>query len=230
MSKIKKIEIVVSRFNEDLKWTTTGIFNNYKYIVYNKGDNDNFEKSNVDKIIELKNVGKCDHTYLYHIITNYNNLSDITLFLPGSLDLIQKREKATELLDKIKKMNNAVFLGEYYKNIKNKFEKFCLDNWISSNRQNFYKNNETALQLSEIRPFGQWYKDNFADEIVNYVCYWGIFSIDKRDIIQHPISRYTKLLNQLSTSSNPEVGHYIERSWNAIFHPMINTNILLSKY
>ena len=39
-----KIEIIISRFNEDLKWTTCGIFNDYRYIVYNKGDNDDFEK------------------------------------------------------------------------------------------------------------------------------------------------------------------------------------------
>jgi hypothetical protein len=225
-----KIEIIISRFNEDLKWTTHGIFNNYRYIVYNKGDNDDFEKTNVDKIINLKNVGKCDHTYLYHIIKNYSDLPDILVFLPGSLDLINKNIRATEMLDIIKNTGNAVFLGEYYENIKNEFENFCLDNWRSTNNQNFDKNNESMLDLSLIRPFGKWYKYNFRNIIVNFVCYWGIFSLDKRDIIQHPINRYINLINQLNSSSNPEVGHYIERSWAAIFHPMNYTKLIIKNY
>ncbi len=225
-----KIEIIISRFNEDLKWTTHGIFNNYRYIVYNKGDNDNFEKSNVDKIINLKNVGKCDHTYLYHIIKNYNDLHDILIFLPGSLDLINKNIRAIEMLDIIKNTGNAVFLGEYYENIKNKFENFCLNDWRTTNNQNFDKNHESMLDLSLIRPFGKWYKYNFDNIIANYVCYWGIFSIDKRDIIQHPINRYINLINQLNSSSNPEVGHYIERSWAAIFHPMNYTKLIIKNY
>jgi hypothetical protein len=33
-------------------------------------------------------------------------------------------------------------------------------------------------------------------------------------------------MKHLETSSNPEVGHYIERSWAAIFYPMNNTKII----
>ena len=46
---MSNIEIIISRYNEDLKWTTEDIFNEYKYTVYNKGDNDNFSKINIDK-------------------------------------------------------------------------------------------------------------------------------------------------------------------------------------
>jgi len=35
------------------------------------------------------------------------------------------------------------------------------------------------------------------------------------------------LLDILSVGSNPESGHYVERSWGAIFHPMIYTKKLL---
>ena len=71
------IEIVIARYNEDLLWTLETPFNEFKYTVYNKGDNDTFEKTNVTKIINLPNVGRCDHTFLYHITENYNNLSNI---------------------------------------------------------------------------------------------------------------------------------------------------------
>lgn len=224
------IEIVISRFNEDLKWTTEGIFNDFKYTVYNKGDNDNFEKLNVNKIINIENVGRCDHTYLYHIVTNYNTLLNITVFLPGSLNLGYKKDKAIEILNKIKNYKYAFFIGEYSENIKNKFNDFKLDNWTSTNSQNLEKNNESTLQLSKIRPFGSWFKYYFGNKTVKLFCYWSVFSIDKRDILQHPITRYIILLNQVNQHSNPEVGHYLERSWCAIFHPMKYTNVILQPY
>ena len=224
------MEIIISRFNEDLSWTKEGIFNEYKYTVYNKGDNDNFEKINVSKVININNVGRCDHTYLYHIVQNYNNLSNIVVFFPGSLDLSHKKEKAEKILNGIKYYKTAIFLGEYSDNIKYKFDDFKLDNWFSSNSQNLQKNNESTLELSKIRPFGNWFKYYFGNKTVRSFCYWGVFSMDKRDIIQHNINRYIILLNQLSNSSNPEVGHFIERSWCAIFYPMKYTKIFLKPY
>jgi hypothetical protein len=64
------------------------------------------------------------------------------------------------------------------------------------------------------------------DEI-NCLIYYGIFSISKNDIVQHSVDRYKKLIKDLSDHSNPEVGHYIERSWSAIFYPMNHTKVLL---
>ena len=54
----------------------------------------------------------------------------------------------------------------------------------------------------------------------------GVFSIHKFDIIKHPISRYEKLLAAVERHSNPEVGHYIERAWGAIFYPILFTKII----
>ena len=40
----KNIEIVVARYNEDLKWVTEYPFNQFKYIIYNKGINSKYKK------------------------------------------------------------------------------------------------------------------------------------------------------------------------------------------
>ena len=40
------VEIVISRYNEDLLWLNEYPFNQFEYIIYNKGDNDNFDKKN----------------------------------------------------------------------------------------------------------------------------------------------------------------------------------------
>ena len=80
------------------------------------------------------------------------------------------------------------------------------------------------LRKSRIRPYGNWYNYFFGNIQTHWVTFWGIFSIDKKDIIQHPIERYQLLLNTVNNHSNPEAGHYIERSWGVIFYPLIHTN------
>lgn len=224
------IEIIIARYNENLKWTLEYPFNIFNYIVYNKGINDDFEKKNVSKIINLNNVGKCDHTYLYHIVENYNNLKNITVFFPGSLDMQIKKKKAIKLLINIIKsnFNNAYFIGtKVNKGISNKFKNFTMTEYVTSYPNNKLINNETLInnkcQKCKIRPYGKWYNYFFGNIIVNFYTYMGIFSIDKKDIIQHSISRYKILLETVSLSINPEAGHYIERTWAAIFNPLVYT-------
>jgi hypothetical protein len=224
-------DIIVSRYNENLEWTLEEPFCNYKYIVYNKGENEDFEKSNVKTIIKIPNVGRCDHTYLYHIVNNYESLNNILVFISGSVNMQNKKKKAAELLNRIKNNNHnsAIFVGHIDAGgILKSFYNFSLDEWVSSDVKNYQKNKEKKLTLSEIRPFGKWFLHNFGDLDVKYYNYHGIFSVDKRDVIKHRKFRYEKLLNQLSVSSNPEVGHYIERSWGAIFYPLIYTKIFIN--
>jgi hypothetical protein len=221
MSK-KNIIVVVSRYNEDLHWINEYPFNQFKYIVYNKGDNDNFYKSNVEKIINLRNVGMCDHTYLYHIIKNYNNLTDITVFLPGSVYQGNKKNKAINLLNCIINSNfqNAYFIGVYCNSVLQKFYNFTIDNHSSINKENNLKNGNTRLLKCQIRPYGSWYKYFLQNTKSNWYCYNGIFSFDKRDIIQHNIKRYISLIQTVNFHSNHEAAHYIERSWGSICSPL----------
>jgi hypothetical protein len=223
---MNNIEIIIARFNEDLNWTLEAPFNCFQYIVYNKGNNDNFNKTNVKKIINIENVGKCDHTYLYHITENYDNLSNIIVFFPGSLNLYYKKDKAKLILNNIIKSNysKAYFAGHYHPNIKQAFNNFKLDKYRTTDIKNCLLNNESRLQKSKIRPYGNWYTYFFGNIKAHWTTMCGIFSIDKRDIIQHPIERYQGLLKTVNTHSNPEAGHYIERSWCAIFYPLIYTN------
>ena len=222
---INDVEIVVSRYNEDLRWMLESPFNEFQYTVYNKGVNENFEKSNVKEIISLPNVGRCDHTFLYHIIKNYNNLSPITVFFPGSINMSNKKEKAIKILEIIKNKNfqYGAFVGQYSESIFNDFELFSMETHPCGDKSNFDLNPETVLKPSILRPYGTWYKYHFKNINVNIYTYWGILSIHKDDILQHPIERYKQLIYGTSLHSNPEVTHYIERSWGAIFHPFRKT-------
>jgi hypothetical protein len=222
---MNNVHIVVSRYNEKLKWINEYPFNRFKYIIYNKGDNNDFFKTNVIKVINLENVGKNDHTYLYHIVTNYNDLPNILVFFPGSLNIDYKKNKAIRILNKIleHKYKEAYFIGYYQQNLRKTFYNFKLNEWVTSDKQNFIKNNESKLQIARLRPYGLWYYYFFKNTPAKWNTWWGIFSIDKRDIIQYPVVRYQILLETVNNHSNPEAGHYIERSWGAIFYPMVYT-------
>jgi hypothetical protein len=226
MSHKNNIEIIVSRYNENLNWLNEFPFNQFEYIVYNKGDNDNFEKNNVKKIINLPNVGRCDHTYLFHLIENYDNLSDIIVFFPGSINIEYKKPKAIQLLSKIieNDYKNAYFFGSYHHNLRNRYKYFKLDSHKCSDPINYEKNCEIMLEKCKIRPYGLWYSYFFGNTIAHWSTLSGIFSIDKRDIIQHPKLRYQFLIETINKHSNPEAGHYIERSWGVIFYPLIYTH------
>lgn len=223
------VDIIVARYNEDLSWTLEYPFSQFKYIIYNKGKNDYFEKKNVKNIINIPNVGRCDHTYLYHIITNYENLADVNVFFPGSIQMENKKSKAIDILNRIIKNNckEAVFIASYSKSIFKDFKSFTLNSWKASDSNNSQMNNECVLKPSVLRPFGKWFLYHFGNIIVNYRVDNSIFSVHKNDIIKHPISRYQNLIFGLSSHSNPEVGHYCERAWGAIFFPLIYTKLLI---
>jgi hypothetical protein len=221
----KNIEIVISRFNEDLSWILEEPFNKFKYVVYNKGENDDFEKINVKKIINLANLGKNDHTYLYHIIENYYYLPDIVVFFPGSINIDYKKRKAITILNKIIESNykKAYFLGHYQNNVCESFRNFQLDNWQTTDSRNLLKCEETQLKKCRLRPYSVWYKYFFGKIKARWSTWWGIFSIDKRDILKQPITKYQHLILTVNDHFNPEAGHYIERSWGAIFYPLLYT-------
>lgn len=140
--KEKSIEIVISRYNENLEWTIKEPFNKYKYIVYNKGDDEEYEKTNVLQSYKIKNQGKCDHTYMYHLYHHYESLSDIVIFLPGCVgDVYFKYSKAKILLELIEKYNEAFFIVDYKSqtNILDEYYYFKVDDYKSMTSNQFRK-------------------------------------------------------------------------------------------
>lgn len=228
------VDIIVSRYNETLDWMHEFPFNKYKYIVYNKGPNDNFNKDFVKQVIKLDNVGRESHTYLHHIINNYNNLGRTTVFLPGSINTTNKKYNkkfiAKKLLSIMNKINRAIFIA-YPSNVdlKTRFHDFELKEYLLTSDENKQINNDSSMELSECRPYHRWYDKYFGDKVSDVMIHFGIFSIDRKDILQHPIEYYQTLINQLSSSSNPEVGHYFERSWGVIFGPLTETVVIYDK-
>jgi len=218
------INIIISRYNEDLNWLNEYPFNEFKVIVYNKGVNDDYLKSpNIIKTIKLPNVGRECHTFLYHIIENYDNLADITIFLSGSINNSNKYYRSIDLINSVKKSKNTVFscLPSYLKVFLDyDSHNFKINSYLSSDSNNKTINNDSSIKFSEIRPYGEWYKSTFKNNEENK-CYSlnSIFAVSKKNILQKPKYYYENLITQLNDHPNPEAGHFFERSWYAIFYP-----------
>jgi hypothetical protein len=222
-SSNKAIEIVISRYNEDLEWLKNEPFTKHPIIIYNKSDNENFHKpENMKKYEKLPNIGRTSHTIFHHIIHNYNNLADVTVFLHGSSDISYKYPKAVKMTNLVETHKDSVFIADKLNDIKTDLYDFQIDQYSSSNHQNFSINPENELVLSEIRPFGKWYEKMFGNKHTQHLAYQDMISVSKRHIQQHPIEYYKKLLAQTTTGSNTETGHYFERAWEAVFYPMDN--------
>lgn len=223
-----KLELVISRYNEDLEWLKKYPFNKYPSVCYNKGQNEDFYKPKNMKIITIKNVGRCDHTYMYHIVNNYNNLSNYTMFLPGSCNIQWKKEKAVQWIKEMEKHKSSVFVGFKTDNgIKEEFYNFKLDEWTSTDSKNKSLNSENKLKLNEIRPFGKWYENHFGNKKIYYSSLGGVIGVDRDHILTTPREKYIKFMEELNDHSNPEVGHYVERAWAAIFNITDENNLFI---
>jgi hypothetical protein len=102
----KVLSLIVSRYNENIEWV-------YAYndiaIVYNKGSELDIPFVNIKK---LENIGREGHTYLYHVIQNYNNLSNKIFFLQG--DPFIHNETILFAIDNYEKLIDVQPLGLQY--------------------------------------------------------------------------------------------------------------------
>jgi hypothetical protein len=82
---IKK-RLCVAHYNEDLSWLEK-INKDVEIFIYHKNDINNLNYNQKITInqnnFELRNVGRESHTYIKHIIDNYDNLYDLEYFSQG---------------------------------------------------------------------------------------------------------------------------------------------------
>lgn len=67
-------EVIISAYDRDYHYWITKLNENIKVTVYRKGTNLHIS----DEIYIEKNIGRDVHTFFYHIVNNYDNLSDYT--------------------------------------------------------------------------------------------------------------------------------------------------------
>lgn len=214
------VDLVVARYKENIEWLKeydNGTFD--RLYLYNKSDKPLEYKDGRAEYIykEIPNVGVCDHTYLYHIITNYDNLADVTVFLPGSGSLENKKGTIDFVMEKVKSTHKTVFKVAPFpdRSVGEVLYDFTLNNWDVTSLEN--RDSDGRLELAKIRPFGKWYESIFPGVKVKAPVYGGIFAVSREHIRSREKGFYEDLIRQVNTHKFHETSHFIERSWTSIF-------------
>jgi hypothetical protein len=235
------MEIVVTRYKEQLQWLNNNPFNKYPVTIYNKGNDTNIYFSpNIKKIINLPNKGLDVHSFIYHIVNNYDNLSNITAFFQGSIDKREyKYDRCVKVINESEKKNTTIISCTKENNFIFSNKNFILDNYFFSTKDNISENSNLTYPC-KIRPFGEWFHeifnkwhkpydehiDTYTTNSFNYISYCHIFSIKKEHILRKPKEYYIYLLSFLNEGLHPEAVHYFERAWSLIFYPLDEENFI----
>lgn len=202
---MKKTDIVIAHYNEDLNWIDQL---NFEYInrvhIYSKGGNANRSH------IKLPNIGRESHTYLFHIIDCYDNLSESVIFLQGN----PFNHHSTIKPNSVEDINQWLYhlqRHDYTPNFHiNQYDAFLYDG----------KLNEWGGETIKITDYriDEWIKIYLKSTSKEGKIFWSAqFGIKTKYIKKNKIELYTELYNQ-HTDKHCEVSHFLERTWGIVFN------------
>ena len=232
------IELVVAKYKENIDWTyayddIVTIYN--KHIIKNKN------------MININNLGREGHTYLYHIITRYDSLANKTIFCQG--EPFEHNDTILYGIDNHFKFDPVQPLGlRYLKRlnippieIENKFKKktdYGLEYLIFHVNKNHDYHGEYYFHDAGVAINIRRYKNRYPNceslfhnflkrsnfpitkplDIVRFT-WCGLFSVSKYAILKYDINVYKNLLNELISfnAQGGENGYILERLWLYIF-------------
>lgn len=170
-------QIVVAKYKENIDWTI-----NLPCIIY--------DKSEKEEYIKLPNFGREAHTYLHHIIHNYDNLTDTTIFTQGN--------PFPHCKDFLNKINLPI-------------DGFCQLSDLTAFSYHDGSPDHPGL------PLKSFYEKLFCVEAppIFYFGAGAIFGVAKQNILKNPKSFYEKCL-WLMFEHN-ETAWIFERFWGYIF-------------
>jgi hypothetical protein len=193
------MRIVVARYNENIEWTRQLP----NVLIYNKGAPLGGEY----KEISLPNVGREGHTYYKHIVDNYDNLDDYTVFLQGN-----PFDHSPHILPRLHSILEHYSKGELNV-LYGVLSEFFFETNLSGCETHYRARNE-------IIPMQQVYQHLFNErrENVRYVVGSGAqFIVSKEQILKRPREFYEKIVKLLEYDINPIEGFVIERLHCIIF-------------
>jgi len=201
-------DLILARYKEDISW----IKGNYDNIfIYNKGEkNIFFEKPH--RLISLNNVGRESHTFLYHIVNNYDNLNKINIFCQGGINDHGMNENS---LNKFY-MDAQIYGYSLNKNF--------YPEWIEpfGGYKDFRIDEHGGRKVSKSKySLSEWKsKFNISKDISPFQWYQkAVFAVSKEYIYSRSLDFYKNLLEDPELNElDPEIGHYYERSWVKIFN------------
>lgn len=232
------LEVVTSYYNDLHRLNWQNVIGNSKLTVYHKNDQLKIGEYIDGNHIEIPNFGRCDYAFILHIIKNYDNLSDVTLFTK-----INWKDQPTNFPLLVNECLNydyaeVGFEKESYwwhddinnsppKNIK-------IHHRVDTTETKFFKKTNSKLYHIYYDPdcMNDWYKhiyDNGSVPGIVYAFSHGpCFSVSKRLIQRHPIEVYQYLLDRFHPYNS--WNNVIAKQYYAHKHPDGVTDEHILKY
>ena len=220
-----KTELILARYNEDVSWIDK--VDVEKITIYNKGE-DNLKY----KYIKLPNIGRESHTYLYHIIENYDNLTELTIFSQGDpffhsphfLKLIKNRD----LFEPIQPL--TAYYSPSFEDANNKSKKIIIEKEfireglppkrvLDISKELWIKNIPIYVEYYDnngVVRYPDFYHDFFITGFISYLKYRKI-----------KFKSFTKFVKDRYKLNNIKLDELIPMSYAAIF--AVKRNIILQR-
>jgi hypothetical protein len=153
--------------------------------------------------VSLPNVGRESHSYLTHIIRNWDDLAEWTVFTQGSLDrhcdadtflnsiAIPKADGWTPTVHNVWRMSRDQRVLDY-----------CGEAQVP------WEGNMVAFWDRYVRR--PWPTSN------DFQC-GAIFGVSRRRILARSLEEYVDMRRPLTVGNAVEAGHFCERSWQGVF-------------
>ena len=236
------VDIVVARHSEDLAWLQPALEylassssqsnKQIQVFIYNKSPDTLPESCNPEAIkqicnvtscnvVNLPNVGRESHTYLFHITSHYHKYASgqpcATVFLQGSPQ------------DHMNSWYRGFpGVGQMIEAFLNETQQWGASlTWARKHETtggnaahyNFRITQHNGRNLFPLvgQPFGEWFQHNVGTPFAKHdlLKWWpaALFSVHSRLLGSRLLDSYNNLLALLSNDLDPEVGHFFERSW-----------------
>lgn len=210
-----KNHIVISRYNEDLSWVKNLSTEYTQIFIYNKGGKiyDNF--SNNITVIDLENIGREAHTYLHHIVENYDSLPEKIIFTQAHPDDHVSLNFKSEFLEFL----NTEEQFRYFSS--NTLEMKILSDGVEESGNlngSYWKNKHSLSSCCVTIPI------SIIPNIENKKWIFGtgaIFGVSEKCITGNTKEFYEVCLKFLTESIDPigsPEAHAFERAWYLIFN------------
>ena len=198
-------EVVIAHYNEKLDWVKA--IANHSH-VYHKGVEMRPPPLQLYAWDKLPNVGRESHTYLYHIINNYDTLPEITVFVQGEGLSPYCFSSFNQIMNNIKKkVSCKIFthIDEAWGRIRH------IEKWRKELNSRVMRRSGFTLGEFFLEIFGFPHPQKIP------VCWGGCLAVTRNMIRKHPIDFYRNAISFVNDHKNPEEGHYFERLWATIF-------------
>ena len=209
-----KKHVIIAYYNENIDWISKINTNYSEVYLYNKSGKILNINPNIN-VIELPNIGRESHTYLYHIINNYSNLPNECIFLQGNP--FDHSIPEQELFKIINNTGNStekfIFLTKFKLFLeKNQDLTFKEHGFLYSYWQNKHNLSSCIVKI---------YNELYPNFISTLFAPGALFLVNKENIYKNSLEFYKNCLNILLNSENPTdppEGHAFERLWYYIFN------------